>query len=92
MDMYEPLIKCLVAIAKLERGWDRKAIVEANGLLSQMKDSAFIVSFVVVHHFFGYFKGISRKLPGSAVDIVQGFSMVDSGGMCTHSHHVNKRG
>ena len=54
--MYETLINCLEAIAKLERGWDRKAIVEANGLLSQMKDSAFIVSFVVVHHFFGYFK------------------------------------
>lgn len=42
-----------------------------------MKDSTFIVSFVVVHHFFGYVKGISRKLQGSTVDIVQGYRMVE---------------
>ena len=34
MDMYEPIISCLEAIAELERGWDRKAIIEANGLLT----------------------------------------------------------
>jgi len=35
----------------------------------------FIVCFQVVHHFFGYVKGLSRILQGSALDVLQGYNM-----------------
>lgn len=35
----------------------------------------FIVCYQVVHHSFGYVKGLSRKLQGSALDVLQGYNM-----------------
>ena len=74
--MYEPLLVCLDAIGSLESGWDSKAVGEAYGLLKRITDSTFIACFQTVLHFFGYIRGLSSKLQGSTLDIVQGFEMV----------------
>jgi len=45
----------------------------------QKLDSTFIVSFQTeLHNFFGYVKGLSSKLQGSSLDIVEGYKMIDS--------------
>ena len=70
--MYEAIVSCLEAISSNEgHRWDRKAIIDANGLLTK-------VSFQTVHHFFGYVKGLSNKLQGSSLDMVEGYKMIDS--------------
>ena len=77
--MYEAIVSCLEAISSNEgHRWDRKAIIDANGLLTKITDSTFIVSFQTVHHFFGYVKGLSNKLQGSSLDMVEGYKMIDS--------------
>lgn len=75
-DMYEPLLICLEAIGSKERGWDRKAVVDAYGLLKRVTDPLFIVCFQTVNNFFGYMTGLSRKLQGSTLDVLQGYRMV----------------
>ena len=74
-EMYEAIIICLEAISITETNWDTKAVTDAYGLLKRIKDPMFIVCFQVVHHFFGYIKGLSKKLQGSALDVLQGYIM-----------------
>ena len=66
------------SISQQERCLDGKAIVEANGLLKKITDPCFIFTFTVVHHFFGYFSGLSKKLQGSTIDIEQAYGLVDT--------------
>ena len=75
--MYEPLIECLEAVSSLEPGWDGKAVTEAYGILKQITSSTFIASFQTVLHFFAYSKGLSTKLQGSSLDVVEAFDMVN---------------
>ena len=75
--MYEPLLVCLEAIGSLEPGWDSKSVTEAYGLLKRITDSQFIACLQTVLHFFGYTKGLSTKLQGSALDVVEGYEMVE---------------
>lgn len=75
--MYEALVACLEGISSNEgRSWDRKAITDAHGLLSKITDSTFIICFQIVHNFFGYVRGVSSKLQGSSLDIVEGYKMI----------------
>ncbi|CAG2200917.1 unnamed protein product [Mytilus edulis] len=77
--MYEPIISCLEEISSnVGRTWDKKAVIDAKGLLTKITDSTFIVSFQTVHNFFGYVTGLSRKLQGSTLDIVEGYKMIDT--------------
>ncbi|CAG2254819.1 unnamed protein product [Mytilus edulis] len=77
--MYEPMISCLEEISSnVGRTWDKKAVIDAKGLLTKITDSTFIVSFQTVHNFFGYVTGLSRKLQGSTLDIVEGYKMIDT--------------
>lgn len=77
-DMYEPILNCLEAICLLEREWDNKAVTESHGLLKLITDPTFIVCFQTVLHFFGYVSGLSRKLQGSELDIIQGYNLVQN--------------
>ena len=77
-EMYEAIIICLEAISITETNWDTKAVTDAYGLLKRIKDPMFIVCFQVVHHFFGYIKGLSKKLQGSALDVLQGYIMTEN--------------
>ncbi|XP_052804678.1 52 kDa repressor of the inhibitor of the protein kinase-like [Mya arenaria] len=74
--MYEPIVECLEAIGQLESGWDTKAVTDAYGLLKKITDSTFIVCFQTVLHMFGYVIGISSKLQGTSLDIIQAYEMV----------------
>ncbi|CAC5396466.1 unnamed protein product [Mytilus coruscus] len=77
--MYEPIISCLEEISSnVGRNCDKKAVIDAKGLLTKITDSTFIVSFQTVHNFFGYVSGLSRKLQGSTLDIVEGYKMIDT--------------
>ena len=75
-DLYEAVLECLDAIGFSERGWDSKAVTEAYGLLKRIRDSTFIVSFQTVLHFFGYMLGLSKKLQGTDMDVIQAYDMV----------------
>ena len=66
-----------MAIGSLEPGWDSKSVTEAYGLLKCITDSQFIVCLQTVLHFFGYTKGLSTKLQGSALDVVEGYGTVE---------------
>ena len=90
--MYDALISCIEAISSNEgRSWDRKAILEANGLHTKTTDSTFIISFQTVRNFFGYVSGLSKKLQGSALDITQGYKMVDTVKEVIESTREDKR-
>jgi hypothetical protein len=78
MELYEPIVACLDAIGSIEADWDSKTSTAAYGLLKSITDHAFIVSFHIVRHFFGYVKGLSAKLQGSTLDVIQGYEMVTS--------------
>ncbi len=77
-DMYEPLLLCLEAIGLVESGWDSKTVCDAYGIMKRITDSTFIASFQIALHMFGYFKGLTTKLQGSTLDIIQGYEMVDN--------------
>src|SRR5688572_19482417 len=78
MELYEPIVACLDAIGSIEADWDSKTSTAAYGLLKSITDHAFIVSFHIVRHFFCYVKGLSAKLQGSTLDVIQGYEMVTS--------------
>lgn len=50
--------------------------MEANGLLAKLSDSQFIASFQTIRNFFGYMSGLSKKLQGSSLDVLDGYRMV----------------
>lgn len=43
--------------------------------MSKITDSTFIMCFHTVHNVFGYVRGVSSKLQGSSLDIVEGYKM-----------------
>ena len=75
-EMYLPILACLDAIASVEGNWDSKTSTAAYGLLKSVTDHVFILAFQVVLHFFRYIKGLSTKLQGSTLDVIQGYDMV----------------
>ena len=66
------------AIGVKETGWDSKAVGEAYGLMQRIMDSTFIACFQTVLHRFGFIKGISSKLQGTGMDIIQAFQIVQT--------------
>ncbi|WAR05158.1 hypothetical protein MAR_020527 [Mya arenaria] len=59
------------AIGQTETGWDTKATTDAYGLLKRITDSGFIMCFHTVLHMFGYESGLSSKLQGSTLGIIE---------------------
>ena len=52
------------------------SISEAYGLLKRITDPTFIIAFQTVLYFFGFTKGLSEKLQGSSLDVVEGYYMI----------------
>ena len=77
-ELYEAILECLDAIGVSEANWDRKTVTEAYGMTKRLWDSTFIVSFQTVNHLFGYVHGLSRKLQGTAMDVMQAYHLVNS--------------
>ena len=44
--------------------------------MKRITDSTFIACFQTVNNFFGYTKGLSCKLQGSTLDVIQGYEMI----------------
>ncbi|CAC5389667.1 unnamed protein product [Mytilus coruscus] len=61
-----------------ERSWDTKALTESQGLLKRITDTTFIVCFQTAMYIYGYLNGSSGKLQSTALDLLQGYSMVDN--------------
>ncbi|XP_062595498.1 uncharacterized protein LOC134256845 [Saccostrea cucullata] len=76
-DLYEALLNCLDAIGFSERGWDGKAVTEAYGFMRRITECTFIVSFQTVLRLFGYLMGLSKKLQGTDIDVIQAYDMVE---------------
>ena len=71
------LLHCFEEISNNESNdWDVKSISEAYGPLKRITDSTFIIAFQSVLYFFGFTKGLSEKLQGSPLDIVEGYNMI----------------
>lgn len=50
--------------------------MEANGLVANLSDSQCIASFQTIRNFFKYMSGLSKKLQGSSLDVLEGYRMV----------------
>jgi len=74
-DMFEPITDCLQTISSAPF-WDAKTSTDAYCMLKRVTDHTFIVCFQVILHMFGYIKGLSMKLQGSSLDIIQGYEMI----------------
>jgi len=78
LELYVPIVKTLEAIATSERGWDTKSSSDAYGLMKKITDSEFIVAFYSALYLFGFTKGLSTKLQGSSLDIIEAYKMVNT--------------
>ena len=60
-------------------GWDRaKRGVKAQGLLSVMKSSSFLVAFITVKNGLEIIKTLTVKLQKRDIDIVSAFGLIDN--------------
>ena len=50
--------------------WDPKTVIEASGVLNQMTDANFFVSFHTSKSLLGFTKPLSTALQGSDMDVV----------------------
>ncbi|KAG1714588.1 repressor of the inhibitor of the protein kinase [Nymphon striatum] len=65
------------SIGQTSPGWDTKAITDAYGLLNRITDSHFIMCFQTISFMFGYVTGLSNKLQGSTLVIIEAYEMVN---------------
>ena len=78
---YEPILHCLESISlniNLSNRSDPHSVTEASGLRKQLRSSSFIVCFQTCKYLYGYTKGLSQQLKGSAVEIAQPYEMVSA--------------
>jgi hypothetical protein len=78
VEMYVPIVETLEAIGANESGWDVKSSSDAFGLMKRLTDSTFIIALQTAIHFFRYTKGLSTKLQGRVLDVVEGYQMVQT--------------
>lgn len=58
--------------------WDGETITRANGFLSQLNSSSFLVAFCILVEVHQVLKEITVKLQSVAIDVVQAYTMVES--------------
>ena len=76
-EFYEALMRCFEYISSNKSNeWDTKSISDAYGLLKRITDPTVIKAFQTVCYVFMFTKGLSEKLQGSSLDIVEGFNMI----------------
>ena len=77
--LYDPVLHCLESIQNNvdpENRFDPKSVMKASGLLKQMPRPVLIVSFYTCYYLFGYTKGLSKQLQGSAIEVATAYEMV----------------
>lgn len=77
-EIYEALLICLEDISskKLHSSWDKKTVIEASGLLTNIAKPAFIAAFQCALFFFGFTKSLSILIQGSSMDIVTAYEKI----------------
>ena len=55
-----------------------EATTEAYSLLNRITDSGFLMCFQTILHMFGYVTGLSGKLQGPTLEIIEAYEMVDT--------------
>ena len=76
-DLYEAIIHCLENITKDRTKWDAKSLADAQGILTQITTSAFIIALEKNLSFAGYLKSLSTMLQGSYSDILSAHQQVE---------------
>ena len=56
--------------------WDPKTLIKASGILNQMTDAKFFVSFHTCKLLLGFTKPLSTVLQGSDMDVINGYTSV----------------
>ena len=77
--LYKPLPNCLKLIQSNSdpNNWfDAKSTTQAAGLLKQLQDLPFIISFHACHYLFGIMKEHPKQLQGSTIEIAKAYEMV----------------
>ena len=59
-------------------GWDPSSRVRASAILNAICSFNFIITFLVVYKMLSHLSGITVKLQGSTIDILQALSKIDS--------------
>ncbi len=60
----------------LYRDWDTQSRSEAQQILASITGFDFIVIFLMVYHYLAHLSGITVQLQGTAVDIIQAYTMI----------------
>ena len=74
--LYDPILKTLEKITT-EKGWNRKTIDSAHGLLRNITDSAFIAAFSVCSYTLGFTKPLSTMLQGTSMDAIAAYKHIE---------------
>ena len=56
--------------------WDPKTLIKASGILNQMTDAKFFVSFHTCKFLLGFTKPLSTALQWSDMDVINGYTSV----------------
>ena len=73
--LYEPLLQTLETIT-LHKGWERKSVDVANGLLKNIADSTFLVALNVCSYTLGFTKQLSVMLQGTTMDVIEAYKQI----------------
>ena len=73
--LYEPILQTLETITS-EKGWDRKTVDSANGLLKNITESTFLVALNVCSYTLGFTKQLSSMLQGTAMDVIEAYHQI----------------
>ena len=75
--LYKRVLDCLSNMKNnSNRMWDPKTVVEASGILNQMTEAKFFISFHTWKFLLGFTKPLSTALQGSDMDVVNGYASV----------------
>ena len=76
VNQYDDIVTCFEAIVQQPAKWDSKSLSEANGLLTQITSSQFLVAMHTNLYFLAFFKTLSTLLQGTKQDILTNMSVL----------------
>ena len=74
--LYEPILQTLETITS-EKGWDRKTVDSAYGLLKNITESTFLVALNICSYTLGFTKQLSSMLQGTAMDVIEAYHQIE---------------
>ena len=75
--LYKYVLDCLGNMKNNNnRMWNPKTVIEGSGILNQMTDAKFFISFHTFKFHLGFTKPLSTALQGSDMDVVNGYASV----------------